>query len=332
MAGKTTDRIKVPATLWPELQKLGINAADLLRQARLPLAVFTHQAAINTRQYFALWQAMEELSDDPAIGIKLASSLPTHKYPPGLLSAYYARNYRDALQRLGRYTRLCNPESMDIQETEEACFIEFTWAQDPRNEPSALIYAHMATLLEIGRRGTGVNIHAQRIELAQSKRDVSPHECYFGCRIDSGSPRNCLHLHKRDLERPFASYNEELLALLTPALDRQLAEHKPATLFSETIVWLLERRLGAGRPDMHALAREIGISERTLQRRLMQEGTHFQSLLTAVRRSQAHKLLTDTTLTFPEIALLLGYEDQSSFFRAFKLWENKTPSEWREDI
>lgn len=71
------------------------------------------------------------------------------------------------------------------------------------------------------------------------------------------------------------------------------------------------------------------MSERTLQRRLTEEGTNFQRLLATVRRSRAYELLADPLLDLMEVALLLGYEDQSSFFRAFKLWENKIPLNWR---
>ncbi|MNT71491.1 HTH-type transcriptional regulator VirS [compost metagenome] len=77
------------------------------------------------------------------------------------------------------------------------------------------------------------------------------------------------------------------------------------------------------------MARELGVSERTLQRRLGGEGTSFQLLLTAVRRARARELLADPTLDIDEVAFLLGYADQNSFFRAFRLWEGETPSSWR---
>jgi len=80
------------------------------------------------------------------------------------------------------------------------------------------------------------------------------------------------------------------------------------------------------------VAQELGVSERTLQRRLTEEGTSFQSLLSAVRRARAHQLLADPALDLTEVALLLGYEDQSSFFRAFKIWEGVTPATWRGKV
>jgi AraC-like DNA-binding protein len=92
---------------------------------------------------------------------------------------------------------------------------------------------------------------------------------------------------------------------------------------------MLARQLSGGRPDISAVARELGVSERTLQRRLGGEGASFQLLLTAVRRTRARELLADPALDIDEVALLLGYEDQNSFFRAFRLWEGETPSNRR---
>jgi AraC-like DNA-binding protein len=77
------------------------------------------------------------------------------------------------------------------------------------------------------------------------------------------------------------------------------------------------------------VARELGLSGRTLQRRLGDEGASFQLLMTDVRRARARELLADPALDIDEVALLLGYEDQNSFFRAFRLWEGETPSSWR---
>lgn len=329
MTAQLTDRIKIPAALWAGFRALGLNAADLIGQARLPLAVLTDQVAITTGQYFALWQAVYELTGDAAIGIRLATILPSGQLPPSLLAAYHARNYRDALQRVARYKQLCAPERLRLNEEGDACLVTLEWLNTAHSEPAALVDASMATLLALGRHGTGVAITAQLIELARPKTDVSAHEAYFGCHVRFDAQRNCLHLYRSDLGRAFTAYNSELLDLLIPALDRALAERQQAHSFSDTVRWLLIRQLSVGRPDIAEIAQELGVSGRTLQRRLGSEGTSFQLLLSTVRRERARELLVDASLDIDEVAYLLGYEDQSSFFRAFRLWEGDTPSSWR---
>lgn len=71
------------------------------------------------------------------------------------------------------------------------------------------------------------------------------------------------------------------------------------------------------------------MSDRTLQRRLTDECTTFKKLLTQARHEKAREYLADPTLDIKEVAFLLGYEDQNSFYRAFRMWEGDTPSNWR---
>jgi AraC-like DNA-binding protein len=329
LTAQLTDSIKIPTAFWTGLRALGLSAADLVRQARLPLAVLTDKAVVTTRQYFALWQALDDLAGGDAIGIKLATAFSDGQLPPSLLAAYHARDYRDALQRMARYKLLCAPERLRLSEEGDTCHVSLEWLYTGQTEPVALVDASMATLLELGRRGTGAALSASLVDLARPKMDASAYEAYFGCRVRFDAQCNCLHLHRSDLGRAFVAYNAELLVLLIPALDQALAERQRSRSLSDTVRWLLEHQLSSGRPDIPAVAREIGVSERTLQRRLRGEGTSFQLLLTGVRRARARELLANTALDFGEAAFLLGYEDQNSFFRAFRLWEGKTPSCWR---
>lgn len=74
------------------------------------------------------------------------------------------------------------------------------------------------------------------------------------------------------------------------------------------------------------------MSDRTLQRRLTDENTSFKQLMTQARHEQAIEYLADPSLDIKEVAFLIGYEDQNSFYRAFRLWEGDTPSNWRTNI
>lgn len=71
------------------------------------------------------------------------------------------------------------------------------------------------------------------------------------------------------------------------------------------------------------------MSTRTLQRRLAEQGLQFQDVLDATRKDLAKIYIKDPSLGMLDIALLLGYSEQSSFTRAFKSWFGDTPSSWR---
>ncbi|HEX4938830.1 MAG TPA: helix-turn-helix transcriptional regulator, partial [Candidatus Kapabacteria bacterium] len=89
------------------------------------------------------------------------------------------------------------------------------------------------------------------------------------------------------------------------------------------------RRLKNGEPRRAEIAASIHVSERTLQRRLREENISFQELLNDARRELAQQYLADTRLTLAEVADLLGFGDQSNFFRASKRWFGVSPGQYR---
>ncbi|MDQ0897691.1 AraC family transcriptional regulator [Paenibacillus sp. V4I7] len=326
-----SDRIKFPPGFWVGLQQLGIAPHDVARKARLPLTIITEPAGATADQYFRIWQAYSELVGDTAFGIiKLVTVFETTQYPPTVLATYHARDYRDALNRMARYKQLCPPESLRITEEGERCTIELEWMRSEQPGPSVLVGTTLAFLLELGRRGTGQPLTARSVEISQSLGDVKALEAYFGCPIRTGATNNRLTLHRRDLDRPFISYNKELLEILTPVLDRSLDEQRSRSI-PEMVKWILKRSLTGGRLDIRAVASELDMSDRTLQRRLTDESITFKQLLTQARHEQACEYLANPKLDIKEVAFLIGYEDQNSFYRAFRLWEGNTPSNWRSE-
>ncbi|MGG6310777.1 helix-turn-helix domain-containing protein [Paenibacillus macerans] len=329
MKSQLSDRINMPPGFWSGLHQLGIDARDVACKARLPLTIMS-EPVVTSAQYFAIWQAYSDLMGDAATGIiRLATAFETAKYPPTVLAPYHARDYRDALNRMVRYKGLCPPESLRIKEEGDACAIDLEWQDSGHSGPPLLIGITLAFLLELGRRGTGQPLTARFVEFSQPMGDVQALEAYFGCRIRIGGKSNRLMLYRKDLDLPFASYNEELLEILTPALDRSLNEQQRSRSITETVKWIMKRGLTGGSPDIQAVAKELGMSDRTLQRRLTNENTSFKHLLKQARHEQAREYLADPSLDIKEVAFLIGYEDQNSFYRAFRLWEGDTPSNWR---
>ncbi len=327
----THTRVKIPAGFWAGLRQLGISAQDVVRMARLPLTIIT-EPVVTTAEYFAIWQAYSDLMDDVAQGIlRLTTVFETAHYPAAVLATYHARDYRDALRRMARYKRLCPPESLHITEEGEHCAIELNWLDTEQSGPPMLEGITLAFLLELGRRGTGQPLTASFVEFSHSMGDIQALESYFGCRIRTDANCNRLTLHQGDLDRPFVSYNAELLEILTPVMDQSLDEQQHSRSITEMVKWIIKRSLTGGRPDIGTVAGELGMSDRTLQRRLTAAGTNFKHLLTQVRHERAREYLTDPSLDIKEVAFLIGYEDQNSFYRAFSFWEGDTPANWRTE-
>lgn len=325
-----SNRIKIPQGFWAGVREIGVSAEAIIRHAQLPLHILDDREGVTAPQYFAIWQAYSDLVGDISNSVmKLSTAFDTAHYPPSVLATYHARNYRDAINRMAVYKRMCPPESLSITEAGTSCSIELNWQDPAQAGPAVLAGITLATLLELGRRGTGLPIKAKLVEFSYPMGNVKTLEAYFGCRIRTDAKRNRLTLYRSDLDRPFLSYNEELLEILTPALDRTLDEQHSSCTIMETVKWIIKQNLAGGLIDMQSVARDLNISERTLQRRLTAEGTSFKQVLSEARHELALNYLTNPLLDMKEIAFLVGYEDQNSFYRSFRAWEGETPSNWR---
>ncbi len=324
------DRCKLHGAFWRAVERAGVPAVAVLRQARLPATLLGGSQFVGTDHFFAIWRALEALSNDPAFGIRLVQMSDPEGYPPAFLAAYLARDYRDALLRTARFKRLCTPETLHIAETLHEVTLTTTWLFGMEPEPDVSTDVAFALLLSIGRHGTGQNLTPVRVELTRPKPAGGVHEAFFGCPVHFGAGRNALVLKPGDLERPFPGHNPELLEMLTPALSAALRELDAGDAIGDQVKAVLRGKLASGRPELPEVARDLGLSERTLQRRITEEGTNFRALLNEARREWGCQLLRDGRSGIDEIAYLLGYQDARSFCRAFSDWEGMPPNRWRK--
>ncbi len=134
-------------------------------------------------------------------------------------------------------------------------------------------------------------------------------------------PRNLLQKKRLQLSKSNLSFE------LHPDISNQSS---PATDFSGSIVQTLESLLPHNIINIDLVAKLAGISTRSLQRQLAQEGTNYSDLLEAMRREKAIALLKNSKLNLTDIAYQLGYANSANFSRAFKRWTNFSPSYFRQ--
>ena len=327
---RADDRCRLPQAFWRATEAMGLPAPALLRQARLSAALHvTPDAWLTTAQYFALWRAVESLSQDPAIGLRMTIQTDTSVHPPATMSAFFARDYRDGLHRLARFKRLCTPEELTLTESGGECRIALRWLYTDEPEPDAAADVTFAAILELGRRGTGKHITPLRVEMTRPGPVTAAHRSYFDAPIRTGCARNALVLRAADLDLPFAGHNPDLLAILDPSLTASLGEIEAQSSLLDQVRILIKRRIASGKPEIADVARELGMSERSLQRRITEQGTSYRGLLDQARQELGRHLLSDRQNGIDEIAFLLGFQDTSSFYRAFRGWEGVTPAQWR---
>ncbi len=323
------DRCKFPQAFWRAFGQVGLPPSMILRQARLPSTLHTDpRGFVNTAQLFAIWQAVEELSGAPDFAFKMLEAFDTSGHQPAFLAAIYAADYRDAILRIRRLKRLGSGEVIQFEESAGEFTLYKDWPSATRSEPALSVDLTFAFLLQLGRKGTGQRITPVRVDFQRAGTASEAHKAFFGSPIRFGAQRDLIVLRSSDLDRPFPGRNSEFLEMLTPALEAARADLE-VTSFTEQVVYALKRRLASGRPEVATVARDLGTSERTLQRRITEHGTTFRALLVEARQELGQQLLLDSSLGIDEVACLLGYQDTSSFYRAFNEWEGIPPNRWR---
>jgi len=324
------DRFKVPSFLATRLGERRVSLPAVLRRAGLPAGFFQQEKIyVTTAELFALWRAIGETSDDPAIGLKLGTEPRFERYQPSAIAAVCSRSFRDALQRIARYKQLTCPEEIRVRTAGNEASVEFLYLQAEEVQPDVLVDLALSWILAIGRRGTDGQIIPLRLELTRPVQHRELLESQFGCRVRFKADRNALVFRNSDLDRPFVTQNEELLKAIGAQLEAELRERNASADVGEQVKHSLKRSLAGKRPTLQQVAQELCMSVRTLQRRLTDADITFQQLVEETRRELAHHYLKHSTVELNEAAFLLGYEDANSFFRAFHGWEGTSPGEWR---
>ena len=307
-----------------------IPVAALLRRAGLPAILFEQDKIyVTTAEIFALWRAVAEMCPDPGFGLRLGTELRFERSHPVAIAGVCSRSFGDALKRLARYKQLTCPEEIRVQRKEQETSVEFFFLEAKEAEPDIMVDVGLSWILNVARRGSDGEIKPLRLDLIRPTKHRELLEGHFGCRVRFKADRNALVFHSDDLDRPFVTQNEELVTLIAAQLDSELNSRNTSKDAGELVKQTLRRSLAGKRPTVQDVAEELGLSVRTLQRRLSESKVSFQGLLEDVRRELAHHYLLQATAEFNEVAFLLGYEDANSFFRAFQEWEGLTPTEWR---
>ncbi|MBX6361746.1 MAG: AraC family transcriptional regulator ligand-binding domain-containing protein [Acidobacterium ailaaui] len=322
---------RIPGRLAVKLKEIGVSVPAVLRKAGLPRDLFEQtRVLVSTEELFALWRAIENVSEDPLIGLKLGVETKTERFHPMAIAALSTQNLVAAVEHMARFKKLSAPEEILAQLDEKEFSVGFRWLLAVDAEPQALTDYCFAWMLSLARHGTGTQISPVRVEYVQQRANVRQIERNLGCEVISGAPRNAIIFRASDATAPFATRNVELLDLLAPQFEEQLRQYKDEDSFMELVRRTIRDKLAGHRPSIDVVSQALHMSPRTLQRRLKESGSNFQRVLDEVRHQMARYYLSNSGLELNEAAYLLGFEDPNSFGRAFRAWEGMPPSDWRE--
>jgi AraC-like DNA-binding protein len=304
---------------------LGLPAGPVLRAAGLPEDLFLHgPAALTAEQFYRCWTAMEAQAGDPALGPRLAGRMSTETFQPPIFAALCSRDLRHAAERIALYKRLLGPQRLTTG-TGDDLRLAMHWPPEPAPPPGLVAY-ELAFWVALARLGTRARVIPVRVAMPEPPqgRAAEAWRDYLGVPLGPG-PVPTVVFAAAEARRPFLTANAEMWQALEPALRRRLADLDRVESTTARVRAALLELLPAGQGTAAAVAHRLALSNRTLQRRLAGEQTTFQAVLGQTRHALARGYLHRPDVTVTEIALLLGYDEPSSFYRAFRQWSGTTP-------
>ncbi len=161
-------------------------------------------------------------------------------------------------------------------------------------------------------------------------RTLEHHERYFGCPVFFGSHVDALLVSAESLAQPNKLGDEGITRFLDQHLESELREVVDEASIETLAKDVVARSLSEGVPKMADVARSLGLSARSLHRRLADDGLNFRTLTDETRKELAEGLLRDERYSLSEIAFLTGFSEQSAFNRAFKRWIGRSPAAHRK--
>ncbi len=309
------------------IRDIGVNPDNVLRRAGLPKDLFTTSGQqITIEQFFALWEGIEAESDNALLlPLELGRVISLEAFDVPLFAATCSPNLNVAARRFALHKKLIGPQRLSVSQAPTETVLGFDWPDDlsPPWTVSATELVFWVALARLTTRAQIRPIRATVAELPDSEVADAYRE-YLGVSMTKG-PGYSVVFTAEDASRPFLTANDAMWEFFEPELRRRLSELEEATSTEERVRAALLELLPAGQASTTAVARELAMSSRTLQRRLRDEGKTFQGILDETRESLAVHYLSASDMAPAEISFLLGYEDPRSFYRAFSSWTGKTP-------
>ncbi len=313
-------------------RRLGVDADAVMARAGVARSeIDDPDARLSGAQADAVWREAFAVAGDPQLALHAAEALPFGAYRVLDYLGTTGPTLGEGLRRVAEYFPLVDPRGvLRVEERRDGSALVFaTRAGTPLPRP-AQEYT-LAVLLLRARHASDAEWHPAAVEFAFPRPpDASEHTRIFGVPPRFGARDAALVVPGEVWSRTTRARDPSLFAVLddharallarAPSAEDDLVERVRAAVATE---------LTGRAPSLASVARRLGTSARSLQRRLENERTSFAQVVDHVRRERAEAALHAPDVAIGEVSWLLGFSDQSAFARAFRRWTGQSPARWR---
>jgi AraC-like DNA-binding protein len=320
-----------------------VGLLDYARRLRIPTAEALEAAGLTeaslagpeTRVSHAsnntLWARLAEASGDLDFGLHFAERMTIEAFGVVGHLLVHSRTFGEGLERVVACSRILHDAGrVELERRGDQVAIFPGCRGLPHDVPRQISEFSAAAVLVLGRRVTGVELQATAVSFRHpAPPRLTEHTRVLGVCPSFNALESEVRLPAAVLDLPIADARPAVLTYLDLYARDVIARLPPQDDLVGRVEQAIAASMSAGVPGIDAIAAQLGLGSRTLQRRLAGTETSFQSLVDDVRRRYAERYLTDDRLTINEIAFLVGFSEPSNFHRAFRRWTGVTPAAFR---
>jgi AraC-like DNA-binding protein len=314
------------------LRGANIELEPLLSRVSLTIdQIDDPERRIDANNQIAFLEIAAEALNDDFLGFGLAEEFDCRDL--GLL--YYVMASADtlggALKRACRYSRVTNEAIvLQFRETLEPT-LSLNYSGIPRHVDRQQMEFCILAMVRVARLLSGRQLLPKRVCMMHVRSEgISKFARFLGKDIDFGRDADAIVFPAGSAGWALVNADPRLSKILLKVCEESLNARTSNTgPFRVTVENAIAPLLPHGQAHAHVIAAKLGMSERTLARRLTEEGVTFIEVLQHLKASLASRYLEDGNMPISRIAWLLGFEDASSFSHACRRWTGKSPRELR---
>jgi AraC-like DNA-binding protein len=316
-----------------DLRRRGVRADDLLKEVGLRRAdVADPEGRIPYAAVLGLIERAATLLGDPSLGLRLGASYEARD--SGLLGFVVLNSptLMDAFRNLQRYFHVVGEgEDIEIERAGPHVVLRFR-ETDPALRGLRHNSEYMAAIIVRACRDmTRKRLSPARAEFMHGRPNVRvAYDQYLGCPVKFQAEWDALVYNAETTRLPVIGADDKLLKVLQRACSRILGPAPKKKDLVHDVRELVIDRLTKGPIHIDDVASELGMSSKTLERRLAEKKRTFSALLDDIRSNLAKRYLSDTRFRLEQVAYLTGYSEPAALVRAFKRWTGTTPIQYRE--
>ena len=310
------------------LERRGIDTEPALLGAGISRSQLSQDdIGLSVASQYRFLELAAAQADDSLLGLHVAAEMDIRAVGILFYLTGSSRTVSEALENLARYSQTTNEALVgEISRQKDEVILAVRHLQE-FDEPHRQFFELLALwFIRTLQQETNRDFTPSRVTFTHGRNaDLREVHRLLRCPVDFAQGQDSWVLPQRVMDLPIVSGDSQLLKILTAHADDQLAERRSVSGLQSIVVNQLVSLLPRGESGGAVVARQLGMSQRSLTRHLAEEGTTFAEILEQLRRRLAARYLADERMSVQQTAWLLGYSEVGAFNHAYKRWTGRAP-------